>query len=369
MRRAILTCLMLLIYILIDEPGAQVLGEGSKDKLSLRDCIKIALTNSPEVEIGRESVRDAREGIRESQAAYWPKVSFATKVAFEEKEGDSCWSEISARWDIFDKGKRASALKKAEDYLSSQWQKRLISQEIIYRTADAYIRRLHAEERYLLAKEVLAWEERRKETVKAKSEEGLVPKLDVVSVEIEIHQAQISLAKAFSDLKMKGFLLNYAMGLDMDKAVEIEEINYPRWKVLIDEYEKIEDCFKRAFLNRLDYKIAGSKLRAAEANLKSARAEAGPDIFLETHYGFPPQSGAENGDFFIGLTLDLPLFDGGLRKARIERAKAQVKIAQLEREMLKRKIYKQIANAHEKLKNRGMHLTPVVIISCHLGGS
>lgn len=350
---------LVLMSILTGHPKAQGFRECPKDKLSLQECIRISLANSLKAEMGRERVSGAREGIREAQAAYWPKISLTTKVVWEEEKSNFCPGHLQARWGIFDGGKRASLLKKAEeDYLSSGEQKRLVSQEIIHRTADAYIRRLHAEEAYLLAKEVLAREERRLEAVRAKSQKGLVPQLDVVSVKVEIYQSQLILTQAFSDLAIKRFSLNYTLGFDIDKVVEIEEINYPRWQALIDKYGKMEDVFKRALSNRVDYKIAGSKLRAEEANLKGVRAEAGPNIFLETNYYLSPQSKEENGDFSIGLILDIPFFEGGLRKSRIERAKVQVRMARLEKENLKRRIYKRIAEAREKLKNlqKELHL-------------
>ncbi|MBL7170821.1 MAG: TolC family protein [Candidatus Omnitrophica bacterium] len=340
MKIIILMC-MLSLNIVID------------NKLSLDECIRISLTNSDEVKIGNEKERDAREGVNEYRAPYWPKISFTSEALLEERMEYSYSNNIKARWAVFDSGKRSVGLKKAEqDYLSSQWQEKFISQEVIFSTASAYIQMARCEEICLLSQEVLAEEKRRLKIVEAKSEEGIVPKLDVVTIEAEIRQAQISLSKARSDLKTSRVLLNHAMGLDMDKVIEIEEIDPPWWNALIDKYMDIKDCFNKAFLNRIDYKIAACKLEREQANLKEVGAEAGPKIFLDAGY-YPSsiQSTEKSSNFVSGLTLDIPLFEGGLRKAQIERAKAQVEIVKFERQKLKKEIYKEIAGTYEKLRN------------------
>ena len=347
----VLICLLSLIYVFVDSPIAQ--GRDAKDKLSLHECIRISLTNSLDVKIGEEKEREAQEWTNEYRAAYWPKISLLAECPLDEKSMDYSYSSnINAKWEIFNKGRRSFAIEKTEkEYLSSQWQRRFIRQDMIHNTIFAYVQRDQCEEICLLAKDVLAEEGRRLKIVKARSEEGFVPEIDVVSVEAEICQAQIALSKAISELKISGFLLNHAMGIDINSTIEIENIDYLWWDALIEEYKDIEDCFKMTFLNRLDYKIAECNQKAKEANLKRVCAEAWPKLSLETKYYPPIQSTKEPDNFTVGLTLDIPLFEGGLKKTQIKRAKAQVRIAQLEIQRLKKRIDKQVVNAHEKLRN------------------
>lgn len=353
MRRKALILVLGLIYAFsLGSLKAEQIKEKSKGKLSLRECIRISLDNSPDIKIGNEGKIYAQEEINEYRSFYWPKISFSTNTLLEERAVYSYSSNINARWKIFDMGRRAFALEKVEeDYLSSQWQERLICQEAIYGTASTYIQRVRCEEIYLLAKEILEEEERRLEIIKARSEEGFVPKLDVINVEAEIRQMQIFFSNTFSELKISKSLLNHAMGFDLERPTQIEGINHCQWIALIDKYSDVKDCFKRALLNRLDYKIAECSLKAEEMGLERMRAEAGPELFLETSYRLPIKSTNEGNNFSTGLILDMPLFEGGLKKARIEKVKARVKIAQFEIEKLKREIFKQIADIHEKLKN------------------
>jgi len=351
MKKMALVCILGLIYILCP-PGAEAAKEDLKDKISFQNCIRVSLANSPEAKIAKEIETDAREAINERQAAYWPGISFMAKALFEEKEGDSYPSSIGVRWDIFDKGRRRFALKAAEeDYLSSQWQERLIYQDVIHRTASAYIRRALCEEVCLLAEEVLSEEKRRLGIVKTRSKKGLVSELDVVSIEAEVREAQIVLSKASSERRISISSLNHAMGIDIDEPIRIEKIEHIWWNKMIDEYKNIKVCFEKAFLGRMDYKIIECKLRVKEVNLKSVRAKAWPNIFLEAGYYLSGQSSEESGDFNAGLALDIPLFEGGLRKAQIKRAETQVRIVPLEKEMMENQIYEQVIAAHEKLQN------------------
>ncbi|GEM_PF-4270976 len=352
----VLICLLSLIYVFVDSPIAQ--GRDTKDKLSLHECIRISLTNSLDVKIGEEKEREAQEWTNEYRAAYWPKISLLAECPLDEKSMDYSYSSnINAKWEIFNKGRRSFAIEKTEkEYLSSQWQRRFIRQDMIHNTISAYVQRDQCEEICLLAKDVLAEEERRLKIVKARSEEGFVPEIDVVSVEAEIRQAQIALSKAISELKISGFSLNHAMGIDINSTIEIEDIDYFWWNALIEEYKDIKDCFKMTFLNRLDYKIAECNLKAKKANLKKACAEAWPKLFLETKYYPPIQSTKEPDNFTVGLTLDIPLFEGGLKKSQIKRAKVQVRIAQLEIQRLKKRIYKQVVDVHEKLRDLQIEL-------------
>ena len=352
MKRIVSICVLSLMCVLTNGLGVQALEERPKGKLSLSDCIRISLANSHEVKIVKERQRRAREDVNEYRAAYWPSISFVAKALFETEEDCSYPGGIDAGWDIFDRGSRSFAVERAEgNYLSSRWQERLICQEMVYHTSSAYVRWVRCREAYLLAGEALSEEVRCLETIRAKSEKGLVPRLDAVSVEAEVYQAQIALSKRHSELKRSKFSLNNAMGVNIDKPIEIEEINHIRWSELVNRYKEIESYLEKAFLNRLDYKIAGCKLKANEANFKMVYVEAGPRITLEAGYYVDTQSGEESGDFSAELVLDISLLDGGLRKAQIEKAKSHVHSARLEMERLKKVIRKQVTELHEELWN------------------
>ena len=153
----VLICLLSLICVFVDSPIAQGIKRDTKGKLSLHECIRISLTNSLDVKIGEEKEREAQEWTNEYRAAYWPKISLLAECPFDEESMDYSYSSnINARWEIFDKGRRSFAIEKAEkDYLSSQWQKRFIRQDMIYRTASAYIQKARCEKICHLAKEIL----------------------------------------------------------------------------------------------------------------------------------------------------------------------------------------------------------------------
>ncbi len=352
MKRIVSICVLSLICVLTGDPGVQALEECPEGRLSLSDCIRISLANSDEIKIVEEKRRCAREEINEYRAAYWPSISFVAKALFETEEDCSYPCGIDAGWDIFDRGSRSFAVRRAaEDYLSSRWQERLICQEMIYHTASAYVRMARCRETYLLASEALSEEVRCLEIIRAKSGKGLVSGLDAVSVEAEVCQARIALSKWHSKLKRSKFSLNHAMGVNIDKPIEIEEMDHIRWSELVDRYKEIESCLEKVLLSRLDYKIAGCKLKANEANLGMVCVEAGPRITLDAGYYVDTQSGGESGDFSAGLVLDISLLDGGLRKAQIEKAKSQVNSARFQIERLKKAIREQVTDVHEGLRN------------------
>lgn len=325
--------------------------ENSPDKLNLRECIRISLANSTEIKIGEKSENYARKEIDDHRAAYWPNIFLTAETFVSREMNGSCPVAVNARWDLFNRGKRFFERNKAEEcYLASQWQRKLIVQEMVCRTAAAYILRMQYQEEYKILAEGLAQEEKRLETVMARSEEGIVPELDVVNVEAQICKTKIELSKAFSKIKKYRFLLNNAMGLDINKTVEIEGINYFYWDALMDEYSDIKKCLEEAFLCRPDYKIAGYNLEADREDLNIARAETRPLLFLKTGYYLHTPSGGDN-DLNVNVVLDVPLFEGGRKKARIEKANIQVEIAMLEKKALEEKIYKNITYIHEEMIN------------------
>ena len=81
-------------------------------------------------------------------------------------------------------------------------------------------------------------------------------------------------------------------------------------------------------VNRPDIRQAEQNLRGANANIGAARAAFFPTINLTGNYGYESSAlgnlfKAASQAWLFGGTVDLPIFDWGQRKARLELSKAQ----------------------------------------------
>lgn len=86
---------------------------------------------------------------------------------------------------------------------------------------------------------------------------------------------------------------------------------------------------------RPDYLASLADERASRKKVSVVQAEHLPSIDLNADYGLA-QEPRTKGDWKVLLTMDLPLFEGGLVEARIKEQKALLRQSQLRIELLKR---------------------------------
>ncbi len=356
-------------------------------KIGLQEAIQFAVENNLEIKNAQLNILDADQQIYERRAIGLPNISAAfdynrylkipTSVlpaAFEEliKLGNggelppdfspqvsfalkhNITTGINFRSMIFD-GSYFTGLKAARLYRTLV-QEELADQlrEVQNRVIDAYIPPLYFNENLkILDKNITNLEKLLFET-KALYKEGFVEQLDVDRLELSLANL---LVEKDNLVREKASALNrLKMVMGFEKEIEL---------LVTDDIEKLLSTPSKNdleggvnYFNRTDYKLTVTSIKLNQLNITYNKNFYLPTLSLNASYNQTFQGNQLFGDpnsfwaptALVGLSLNVPIFDGFDKRSKIERARLSYEIAKNRQTQLAQLINMEVKNARIKYK-------------------
>jgi len=187
--------------------------------------------------------------------------------------------------------------------------------------------------------------------------EGFIEELDVDRLELSLYNLQTEMGKLLQVENLSKNLLKYQMDYPLDDQIVLtEDLDSFIAKSKIDEVNLDEEVDVSARPEIVQIKkglelqdvnresIAKSNWPSLSAFANAGETLARDDLFNSDLVGWLPSA-------VLGLNLDVPIYDGGLRKAQLERSKLATQKAQIELETFEKAIGLQVANARLQYKN------------------
>jgi outer membrane protein TolC len=179
---------------------------------------------------------------------------------------------------------------------------------------------------------------------------GVVPAIEVVRAQVELQTQQQRLIAYRSDAEKVKLRLARAIGLPDGQAFELtDEIPYSPATPLT-----LEDAIERARTSRMDYQSAAARVEAAELTRKAMEADRLPTADFNGNYGAignAPDS--SHGTFVAGVSLNIPVFQGGRVRSEILQADAELEKRKAELAALRGRIAYEIRAAYLDLASAG----------------
>ncbi len=171
---------------------------------------------------------------------------------------------------------------------------------------------------------------------------------------IEVTRAQVQLAnnegqllRARSDRSRAGLQLLRAMGLDLSVPVQLtDKLSFS--PISLDD---IEPLLQRARDGRLELRAQKQREAVARMNTDAVGAERLPTVSALGDYGGigQPRLGIER-THTVGVTVNIPLFDGGRRAARKVESNTQLRAEQLRTRDLELQVELEVRLAMESIR-------------------
>ena len=205
-------------------------------------------------------------------------------------------------------------------------------QTVAENVATAYYNYLAAERTVQVDNEIVREDVVQENLIRAQVRAGTAALVDVATAQVQTAQARLALIQAQgSELSTQAAFAN-VLGLDARYNIQpIDDApvftNSPVATVPIQTYDI---AIRRALALRPDYASSLQNFTAAEYSLKEARLTNFPTLSATGDTGTGstnPGGGAYRNSSTIGASLNLPLFDQGVRAADSAQAKAQLDIA------------------------------------------
>jgi outer membrane protein TolC len=196
---------------------------------------------------------------------------------------------------------------------------------VLYSVEIAYYGALASLKLVEIARHSLQLRSEHLESARTKFEAGEVAKISVIRAEIDVNQAEQDLKRSENSFELSKEVLKRLIGFDQDFS--LVEPAAPKLKSA-----SIENTISLALANRLDMQAAKLNLDMADALKTKAWYKFLPSLHLTGVYGVNDYKGFSDSYtyFNIGLTLSIPLYDGGLRYAEIKEARSKIRAAQIQ---------------------------------------
>lgn len=298
--------------------GTQTIEPG--EILNLERCLAIAGVGHPELRAAQARTDASGALIRENEAGLNPSLEASS--SFRDRDGeDTTSTSLTVKQLISDGGKTRSSVK-ASGYSRDSTAQTLerTRQTVAYNVKNAYFGLLRARWDYEVARETVDVYREQLEKAQAGYEAGTVARSDVTAAEVDLGQARLERTRTRSAVGVaRATLLNVMGVLAAPDDFSIEDMrDYVEFSLSFD------DAFSTAKSNRPDLKSREFSLRAAEETVRYRAKALNPELSAYGGYDWTDGSDSNTDEWEAGLTLSIPIYDGGLTSAKTDQARADL---------------------------------------------
>lgn len=316
----------------------------------LQTVIAMGLENNKDLRVAILNIEKARASYDIKRADLFPKVNADANSSLA---GDFKGNTLTETYQVglavpyyeIDFFGRIGSLSDValNNYLATESAQRSLTITLISQIAASYLQLVTNTENLQLAQDTLAAQQKSYDLIEKSYNFGLSTKLDLAQVRIAVETARTDLIRFGRLVQQDRNALIVLLGLHDDQKLPVGKS--------LSEIALLQDIPvglpSQVLLKRPDVRQAEFALRAAGANIGSARANFYPRIALTGQLGY--QSGDlgklfDNSGWTFGPSISLPLFNSGQNKATLEVAEVEQKIAVAQYEKAVQTAFREVAD-------------------------
>lgn len=346
-RRTVLT-IMLVLTVGMGAGGARA-GESASSppdlRLSLHEAIQASIDNNVTVRLLKERIAAAQSAASTSLGAMLPNVSgflngrsqTVNLAAFglppERLSGLGLSRSVTDPFEVYDA--RASLVQNLFSLsLIQRWRAAKTGIEVATLEAEIarrdvmatvgllYMEALRADEAVKARRADMELSQQLLKLAQDRKAAGVATGLDVTREEVQLENTRQRLLVAQNDHESARLNLIRALGIDFDVHLVLTD----SLTFVNVVHEKPDEAMATAQENRTELKAQANRQRLASLSHSSVESERVPSLALNGDYGWiglkPDEAYATRG---VGLTLSVPIFDGGQREGRISETRSRVR--------------------------------------------
>lgn len=331
-----LTLILFLIIINNDYPQELV-----TDTLTLDGTVKLTLVNQPLLMQAFEQVNAADAKIKQQNTFYYPQVDgnlSYTRIGpipslgfggmnFSLAPANNYDAHITASQLVYDFGRRDALIDLFKTYkLSSEDKISLIKNNLTYQTVQIFYTILFLEKSVEVKNEQINTLEKHLDITTKKFQSGSATDFDVLTTKVRIANAENQKIDIENELRKAEINLRSILNIPASTPLKL----IGEFKVDSTSYNSTS-LIEHALENRSEMRLA----KDAENSLLSAKQVASlenmPSLRALGQYGFKngyePNLDVLRGNWVLGVSASIPIFNGNLRDKKIEEADANQKSA------------------------------------------
>lgn len=373
------------------ESNASLIKAGAK--LTLSDCIHIALDNSPNIKKAAYNYKISKNDVSLSKTSFFPTIGLGTGYYYNGshsrfRDTHSNYYNLNASLNqlIWNFGKTNSQIKMQKfKSIASLYTFDNVVLDTIFAVKTNYFGVLAAKATMDINDANVQINERNYQRTKAFFDEGIRSKIDLVNAEVYLSDSKINYLQSVKTYQNALVKLNNSMfvahapayeiantelfnykdneiPVNLDKISDKKDISTPPSGIsdavlssrveqlsILENYKfnpfkySFEECVELAMKNRPDLKAYEATLDAMRQSLKYIKREYLPDITGSVGYGFRDHVATNSFNASVGVQTNVNIAQ---EKFKIDNGKLQVQLAENDIELIKQNIYFDIQNSY-----------------------
>jgi outer membrane protein len=321
---------------------------------TLQQALALAYQTNPSLLAQRANQRALDESIVQARAGLRPSVDVTASANYTHdfsdaaagnRNSDSGRVSVGLSQALWTGGRIGHGITAAEaEILAGRENLRDIEQTVLASVIQAYADVIRDGEILRIRQSNLGVLQRRLEEASARFEVGEITRTDVAQSEARLAQSEADLANAQAQLSVSRAVYAAVVGQAPGSLAPM-----PVLPGLPGDFDSALDV---ALIENPGIRAASYRLRAAEANVASAKAEYLPSARLTASYGGStsdlgrPGDIVDNTSFQAGASISVPLFTGGLNRSRVAQALERANVAQINVEGERRNTLQAVSSAY-----------------------
>jgi len=342
--------------------------------LELTEAVERALCNNPKTREAWATVKVQAANVGVSKGAYLPTLSGSwqgarddsvTNITGEPQLSSASRSfvkndSVSMNWVLYDFGARGAALDNAKALLAAaQATQDATLQEAFANAAKDYYAAEAAQGALVTASEVESDAHDSFVAATERANHGVAPITDALQAQTAYAQAVFNRTKAEGDLQSALGTLAADMAMSPDTPITLPAVS--DWVTPGDEFEaSIGELMRQAKRSYPSIMAAEAQLDAAAAKARQIRDQGLPSISFVGKYSQNNQPAslglgiptfpAVGHEWFFGVQVTIPLFEGFVRNYQVRQAQAQTEVQQYTLDETRNQVGLDVWTSYQALK-------------------
>lgn len=307
---------------------------GAVNGMTLDQALSASLKHESQLELSRLSVNQSSAMLEQAKQRDGLKVNLVGQLDYEKietpstvlfpTEGNRHGRSLQLQMDypIYTSGRHRLGVDAAKSQLSAQTHAFSDRRsETILNTVMVYTDVLKKQSILALRKKTLSNLQRSLYESQRRFDVGMITRADLAQVLAQVAQGQADVTQAQSNLSISEAQFYQVTGVRADQLVAITQI--PN---LSNDLEDILSKTK----NHPALIQAKYQKQAAEQQFALTKRELWPTVMLTSRVGKQEEAsyiGSESNNYMVGVQLNVPLYDDGLNRANIRKARTDVDLA------------------------------------------